>query len=123
MKCPRCDQPMLPRGKAKRENEYDHANGCPLSYAAVSLAARLAEAKSGTAAMAAGYESQIAALRAELETTKARLAEAERENKELRDALAHQTSVADSERGRADRAEEALAECGRAGCPTAAGHQ
>lgn len=53
----------------------------------------------------------------------ARLAEVERENKELRDALAHQTSVADTERGRADRAEEALAECGRAGCPTAAGRQ
>lgn len=29
MKCPGCDQPMLPAGEVKRPNEYDHASGCP----------------------------------------------------------------------------------------------
>ena len=29
MNCPDCGQPMLPPGKAKRPNEYDHASGCP----------------------------------------------------------------------------------------------
>lgn len=30
VKCPGCDQPMLPKGKLKKPNEYDHAQGCPL---------------------------------------------------------------------------------------------
>ncbi len=29
MKCPDCGQPMLPKGKVKKTNEYDHAQGCP----------------------------------------------------------------------------------------------
>lgn len=29
-KCKECGQPMLPKGKAKRDNEYDHASRCPL---------------------------------------------------------------------------------------------
>lgn len=29
-KCEGCDQPMLPDGEVKRENEYDHAQGCPM---------------------------------------------------------------------------------------------
>ncbi len=28
-KCKDCGQPMLPKGAAKRPNEYDHARGCP----------------------------------------------------------------------------------------------
>lgn len=27
--CKDCDQPMVPPGKVKIENEYDHAQGCP----------------------------------------------------------------------------------------------
>jgi hypothetical protein len=27
--CPICDQPVLPIGFVKQENEYDHASGCP----------------------------------------------------------------------------------------------
>ncbi len=29
MKCKDCGQPMLPKGKVKKLNEYDHAQGCP----------------------------------------------------------------------------------------------
>jgi hypothetical protein len=29
--CRECGQPMLPPGETKRENEYDHARGCPLA--------------------------------------------------------------------------------------------
>jgi hypothetical protein len=35
--CPGCDQPMLPKGEEKVKDFYDHATGCPLSYAPVYL--------------------------------------------------------------------------------------
>lgn len=28
--CKECGQPMLPKGKVKKPNHYDHASGCPL---------------------------------------------------------------------------------------------
>jgi hypothetical protein len=29
--CPRCGQPIKPKGVKKLPNEYDHARGCPYS--------------------------------------------------------------------------------------------
>lgn len=42
--CPQCNQPMLPSKGEKVPSEYDHASGCPLSYAALSLEKQLAAA-------------------------------------------------------------------------------
>jgi hypothetical protein len=28
-RCRECGQPMLPKGRTKKPNEYDHASGCP----------------------------------------------------------------------------------------------
>jgi hypothetical protein len=28
--CKECGQPMLPKGREKKPNEFDHARGCPL---------------------------------------------------------------------------------------------
>lgn len=27
--CPKCDQPLLPKGRKKKAGEFDHASGCP----------------------------------------------------------------------------------------------
>jgi hypothetical protein len=41
--CPSCDCPMLPKGEKKQKDFYDHATGCPLSYASVFLERRVTE--------------------------------------------------------------------------------
>jgi hypothetical protein len=39
MSCPDCDQPMLPPGRRKLPNEYDHANGCSRADAKIKAVA------------------------------------------------------------------------------------